>query len=288
MSKAAKTTPFFKMHGIGNDFLVFDRVSQQVEFDEQQVRAWGDRRTGIGFDQLLLIDPPSEPDADFWFRIYNTDGSIAQQCGNGTRAVALLANHLGLSKKNSLTWQSEAGRIHTVLNNTDQVETTMTVPVLTPKDIPFDVQHATPAEIDGQYSIEDGDEQFVITPVSMGNPHGVIFVEDIFNYPVVEIGARLTDHPAFPERANIGFCQIVDRQFMRLRVFERGAGETRACGSGACAAVAAAKRADLVDSKVKVSLPGGKLRIKWLAEDQAVTMSGGATIVFQGELEISH
>ena len=276
------------MHGLGNDFMVIDGVTQSVQLDPEQIARWGDRQTGIGFDQLLVIEAPTQADADFWYRIYNADGSSAQQCGNGTRAVALLAKQLQLTKKNTLTWQSAAGLLTTRYTNPQHIETTMTVPVLEPADIPFDPAHAT-AVTDTTvttYVLNAGAEQYTLTPVSMGNPHGVIFVDDLFSTDVDHVGSQLTRHPAFPEGANIGFCQVIDRGFVRLRVFERGVGETQACGSGACAAAVAAQLHDKVDSKVKISLPGGKLRISWPQPTSPVTMSGAAALVFRGELQV--
>jgi diaminopimelate epimerase len=281
-----KALVFYKMHALGNDFMVIDAVSQSVELEPAQIARWGDRQTGVGFDQLLLIEPPTLNDADFCYRIYNADGSSAQQCGNGTRAVALLVRHLHLSKKQSLHWQSAAGMLQTVYTSPQQIETTMTVPVLELQDIPFAAHEAVPVEGQNQtFHLAVDEEQYTLTPVSMGNPHGVMFVDDIFETDVDRIGASLTRHPAFPEGANVGFCQVVDRQFMRLRVFERGVGETLACGSGACAALVAARLHDKVDTKVKVSLPGGKLRISWPTPASPVTMSGAATLVFKGELQ---
>ena len=284
----AKRKPlvFYKMHALGNDFMVIDGVTQSVALEAAQIARWGDRHTGVGFDQLLIIEPPTINDADFYFRIYNTDGSSAEQCGNGTRAVALLARHLQLSKKQSLQWQSAAGMINTVYTNPQQIETTMTVPVLNLPEVPFAADAATPLEANGrEFRVAVGDDSYTLTPVSMGNPHGVMFVDNIFETDVATIGANLTRHAAFPAAANIGFCQVVDRQFVRLRVFERGVGETQACGSGACAAVVAARLHDKVDPKVKVSLPVGKLRISWPALESPVTMSGAATLVFKGELQ---
>ncbi len=285
-----KPLEFYKMHSLGNDFMVLEGVTQSLQLEPAVIARWGDRKTGIGFDQLLVIEPPTSIDADFWYRIYNADGSSAEQCGNGTRAVALLARHLQLTKKKTLHWQSAAGRLCTVFTSPQQIDTTMTVPVLTPTDIPFDVDKATRREpsVDSniaQYELNVAEQKFDVTPITMGNPHAVLFVDDLFTTDVAGIGALLTRHPAYPEGANIGFCQIVDRQFMRLRVFERGVGETQSCGSGACAAVVAARLHDKVDPRVKVSLPGGKLRISWFDSQSPVTMSGSATLVFRGELQ---
>ena len=277
------------MHSLGNDFVVLDQVTQHFQLTAEQVQKLGDRRTGIGFDQLLVIAPPQDPAADFCYHIYNSDGSTAQQCGNGTRAVALLAQLAGLSRKPTLVWQSLAGTIQTTFSSAQNIETVMTTPVLALDEIPFDrtqsqaYEHASGFR---QFSLEHNNVSFVVTPVSMGNPHGVIVVDDLFNTAVDEIGGALTAHPAFPERANIGFCQVVDAQFIRLRVYERGTGETRACGSGACAAVVATHSLGLTDDHVKVSMPGGKLKISWPSVGSPVTMSGSAVLVFQGNLSL--
>ena len=288
MNKHSKPLTFYKMHGLGNDFMVVEALTQSVDLDALDIARWGDRHTGVGFDQLLVIEPPTSGDADFWFRIYNTDGSVAEQCGNGTRAVALLAQHLALSKKTELLWQTPAGLVRTRFTSPQQIQTTMTVPVLELSDIPFAAEAAETIESDlpglKQFSIEADGERFTITPVSMGNPHGVIFVNDIFNVDVSGIGARLSTHAAFPAGANIGFCQVIDTQFVRLRVYERGVGETSACGSGACAAAVVARLHEYIQDKVKVSLPGGKLRITWPQLDGPVTMTGAASLVYRGEL----
>jgi diaminopimelate epimerase len=277
---------FHKMHSLGNDFMVIDAVSQSVDLQPQAIAAWGDRHRGIGFDQLLIIEAPTTPEADFSYRIYNADGSQAEQCGNGTRCVAMLVQQLGLSAKQKLVWQSAAGLFETDFTSPAQIETTMTVPVLELADIPFASEHSDATEHASVFTLHAGEQSFVVTPVSMGNPHAVLFCDDIFSLDIDAIGGLLTRHPAFPEGANVGFCQVVDRQFMRLRVFERGAGETQACGSGACGAVVAARLLDKVGERVKVSLPGGKLRIKWPDTDSPVTMAGEASYVYRGELPL--
>ena len=286
MSKG-RTTPFYKMHSLGNDFMVLDAVSQQVTIQSQAIRNWADRHTGIGFDQLLIIEPPTDPECDFYFRIYNADGSEAEQCGNGTRCVAKLANHLGLTTKRCLTWQSLAGTFTTQADEGGQRYTSqLTVPVLEPDDIPMDTSQAEQTD-SHNFTIEHGDQRYTITPVSMGNPHAVIFTDDVINTDVEAIGASLTAHPAFPERANIGFCQIMDSQFMRLRVYERGAGETQACGSGACAATVAAHLNSYINGRVKISLPGGKLRASWQGPGEHISLTGPANLVYRGEIQLN-
>ncbi len=286
MNSRRRPLIFHKMHSLGNDFMVIDGVSQSVNLNSQDISNWSDRHRGIGFDQLLVVEAPTTPEADFRYTIFNADGSSAEQCGNGTRCIAMLVQQLALSVKPNLVWQSTAGLFKTEFVSTTQIETTMTVPVLVPSEIPF-APDIVPCEQDGHaYQISAADENFWVTPVSMGNPHAVLFFDDIFSIDVDRIGGLLTQHPTFPQGANIGFCQIIDRQFMRLRVFERGAGETQACGSGACAAVVAARLHDKVGERVKVSLPGGKLRIKWPHADSPVTMIGDATYVYRGELQV--
>jgi len=311
-TRRAGSIEFHKMHGLGNDFMVIERLTQSVTLKPETIAQWGDRHTGIGFDQLLVIDAPTDPDVDFDFTIYNTDGSTAEQCGNGARAIALIVHLLKLSPKRTLTWQALAGRFSSEFTSPDQIAIEMTVPELELSAIPFEVDHAEPTHDGAASDIANGAcaavgeavidlpgrsrsytlerdrsgevVSRVLTPVSMGNPHGVLFVDDIVSTDVNGIGTALTDHSSFPERANIGFCQVIDRQFIRLRVFERGVGETRACGSGACAAVVAARLHGLVDERVKVSLPGGKLRITWPGPSSPVTMTGPARLTYTGEI----
>lgn len=288
MNTRRRPLVFHKMHSLGNDFMVIDAVSQSLDLDldPQDIASWGDRHRGIGFDQLLVVEAPTIREADFGYRIYNADGSSAEQCGNGTRCVATLVQQLALSVKPHLMWQSAAGLFETEFVSAAQIETTMTVPVLTPSDVPFTPDGPASADNGHAYQINAANEDYWVTPISMGNPHAVLFFDDIFSIDVDHIGGLLTKHPSFPHGANIEFCQIIDRQFIRLRVFERGTGETQACGSGACAAVVAARLHDKVGERVKVSLPGGKLRIKWPHTDSPVTMVGDATYVYRGEIRV--
>ena len=275
---------FYKMHSLGNDFMVLDAVTDDDAAPTDQIQRWAQRHEGIGFDQLLVIAPPKQPDADFHYLIYNADCSEAEQCGNGTRCVAWLARHLGLSKKTQLSWHSKGGVLQTKLleeRSPTVIETTLPVPSLDPSAVPFISNTGTNTAV-----LEAGGSGFEVTAVSTGNPHGVVFVDKIATIDVASLGAALSTHGAFPNQANIGFCQVVDRSFIRLRVYERGVGETRACGTGASAAVVAARSRNLVDAQVKVSLPGGKLRIRWSGPNQPITMAGGAALVFTGELEL--
>ena len=275
---------FYKMQSLGNDFMVLDAISYGDPLPTEKIKQWGLRNEGVGFDQLLVIAPPNRPDADFQYLIYNADGSESEQCGNGTRCVAWLVRHLGLSNKSRLTWHSKGGVIHTRLleeRNPMMIETTLPAPSLDASTVPFVVNTTTNTAV-----LKVDNRNFKVTAVSTGNPHGVVFVDNIATVDVATIGAQLSIHSAFPNHANIGFCQVVDRSFVRLRVYERGVGETRACGTGASAAVVAAHSQSLVDTQVKVSLPGGKLRIRWSGPNQPITMSGGATLVFEGEINL--
>ena len=275
---------FYKMQSLGNDFMVLDAISSGDPLPTEKIKQWGLRNEGVGFDQLLVIAPPNRPDADFQYLIYNADGSESEQCGNGTRCVAWLVRHLGLSNKSRLTWHSKGGVIHTRLleeRNPMMIETTLPAPSLDASTVPFVANTKTNTAV-----LEVDNRDFKVTAVSTGNPHGVVFVDNIATVDVATIGAQLSIHSAFPNHANIGFCQVVDRSFVRLRVYERGVGETRACGTGASAAVVAAHSQSLVDTQVKVSLPGGKLRIRWSGPNQPITMSGGATLVFEGEINL--
>jgi diaminopimelate epimerase len=284
---------FAKMHGLGNDFMVLDLVTQHFDVTAEQARIWADRRTGIGFDQLLLIEPPTTPDADFRFRIFNHDGSEVQQCGNGARCVASYVSLRQLSPKPELTLQTAGGPIVTRLQNPGDraagaevsVEVDMGKPRTAPEALPFDPAGATAEDAAATYSMDLDGTPWRFTTVSMGNPHAVIMVDSVATAPVAEIGAALVQHPVFAEGANIGFCEVVDRGFVRLRVFERGVGETRACGTGACAAVVAARLLDRVGERVKVSLPGGKVRIAWQGPGATVRMTGPATLVYEGRIQ---
>jgi len=280
---------FAKMHGLGNDFMVLDLVTQAFEPDERQIRLWSDRRTGVGFDQLLAIEPPTDPDADFRYRIFNADGSEVEQCGNGARCAALFIARRQLSRKPVLVLQTMKGTITTRLLADDQVEVDMGVPCLTTAQVPFDPRAdggALPvAEHPASYTLDVDGTSVEITPVSMGNPHCVLFVNNVADAAVASLGPALVGHPVFPEGANVGFCQVVDPGFVRLRVYERGVGETRACGTGACAAVVAAQLRGAVGPRVKVSLPGGKVRIAWQGMGTPVRMTGPATLVFEGAIE---
>lgn len=276
---------FAKMHGLGNDFMVIDLVTQQATIGPEQARQWADRHTGIGFDSLLLIEPPGMPDADFRFRIFNADGSEARQCGNGVRCVAAYVATRRLSPKPELVFETLGGPVVTRFKDDALVEVDMGEPRCDAADIPFDAAAASPVDgLPATYELMVDGTTVRLTTVSMGNPHAVLMVDSVAGAAVDTLGPALVGHRAFAEGANVGFCEVVDRNFVRLRVFERGIGETRACGTGACAAVVTAHLLERVGERVKVSLPGGKVRIGWQGPGTTVTMTGPATLVFEGRL----
>ncbi len=272
---------FSKMQGLGNDFMMLDLVTQGLELTPELIRQWGDRHTGVGFDQLIVAEPPTDPTADFRFRIYNADGSEAQQCGNGLRCFARFIADNQLSPKRRLQLESLAGPLWTRLQDDGQVEAGMGIPTTEPALIPLQSDEPGPVH---QFDVDGTTLQ--LTAISMGNPHAVLFVDNVQQADVAGIGAKLTRHPRFPEGVNVGFCQVVDSSFVRLRVFERGVGETLACGSGACAAMVAGRLAGRLCQRVKVSLPGGKLRIQWAGPGHELTMTGPAALVYEGTLQL--
>jgi len=276
---------FTKMHGLGNDFVVIDLITQTAMLTAADIARLGDRHTGIGFDQMLVVEPPEIPEADFRYRIFNADGSEAEQCGNGARCFTRFVHDRKLTVKPDITLQTNTGSIVCHLQEDGQVEVDMGEPNFDPATLPC--LHSAECELDGDTArIRLHDQTLEFALVSMGNPHAILFVDDIFTAQVERIGPAVQALPAFPNGVNVGFCQVVDRNFLRLRVFERGAGETRACGSGACAAVAAARRREFVDERVKVSLAGGKLRLSWQGPDHHIMMLGPAAVVFEGRIEL--
>ena len=267
------------MHGLGNDFVVIDAVNQQVDLSPTQIKHMADRHYGIGFDQLLLVKP-AQGDADFRYVIYNADGSEVSQCGNGARCFALFVRKQGLSNKQSLRVETNAGDI--VLNMMDDlVEVNMGVPAFLPSEIPL----AAPEEL-AQYRVDINNQTVSFSALSVGNPHAVIQVDDIAQAPLESQGKALESHAVFPERANIGFSHIINRSEIALRVYERGAGETLACGSGACAAAIAGIELGKLTSPVNVALSGGSLSIAWAGRGAPVVMTGPATFVFDGTITL--
>lgn len=268
---------FTKMHGLGNDFMVINQVTQNIQINSEQIQRLADRHTGVGFDQLLMVSPPTSPDVDFKYRIFNADGSEVEQCGNGARCFARFVREKGLTHKDVIPVETNTGKIELSLVGKNLVRVNMGAPIFDPEQIPLQAEGRQ-----GLYKFNVDSDIVELACVSMGNPHGVLQVADIDSAPVTKLGPKLEAHPRFTNKANIGFSQIVDRANIRLRVFERGVGETRACGTGACAAAVAAIAANLVDSKVNVSLPGGSLQIEWQGENQPVFMTGPATTVYDG------
>ena len=272
---------FTKMHGLGNDFMVVDAISQPFRLRPEMIRKLADRHFGIGFDQLLVVEPPGLPDVDFRYRIFNADGSEVEQCGNGARCFARFVRDQRLTNRRVIRVQTAGGVIELKVGREGWVTVNMGVPELNPAAIPFaadERQVVYPVEVDGQV-VE-------LTAVSMGNPHGVLLVDDVDTAPVETLGPVLERHPRFPARANIGFLQVIDRGRARLRVFERGSGETLACGSGACAAVVAGQLRGLLDNQVRITLPGGDLVVEWQGEGAPVMMEGPTARVFDGQIRL--
>ena len=271
---------FTKMHGIGNDFVVIDAIRQSVALTPAAIRALADRHVGIGCDQLLLVETPTRADADFRYRIFNADGGEVEQCGNGARCFARFVREHDLSDRDELVVETAAGLLRLRLLADGRVAVDMGQPRLEPAEVPF---FAT--ERAARYPIAADGVELEIAAVSMGNPHAVLMVEDVERAPVAHLGPLLERHGRFPNRANVGFMQLLAPDHIRLRVFERGTGETRACGSGACAAVVAGRLWGLLWPNVRVDLPGGTLEIHWAGEGEPVTMIGPATTVFEGWIE---
>jgi diaminopimelate epimerase len=272
---------FTKMQGAGNDFVVLDGVSRRVELTTQQLRRLADRHFGIGCDQILLVEPPRTADTDFRYRIFNADGGEVEQCGNGARCFVRFVRERGLTAKSEIRVETAAGVIMPRLEADGEVTVNMGAPVFDARRIPFISDSdalVQPLEVDGT-TVE-------ISAVSMGNPHAVQLVADVDAAPVATQGPLIERHARFPERVNAGFLQVQDRSRVRLRVYERGAGETLACGTGACAAVVVGIRRGLLDARVRVSTRGGDLTIRWEGADNPVWMTGPAVTVFQGEIEI--
>ncbi|WP_132539076.1 diaminopimelate epimerase [Plasticicumulans lactativorans] len=270
---------FTKMHGLGNDFVVVDGVRQSVALTPEQVRRIADRHFGVGCDQLLLVEAAGTPGVDFRYRIFNADGGEVEQCGNGARCFARFVREQGLTDKREIVVETAGGVIVLTVEADDAVTVDMGVPRLEPAAIPFVAEARAPV-----YGLDADGERFEVGAVSMGNPHVVLTVPDVDSAPVATLGPRLEAHPRFPKRVNVGFMQVVDRGHVRLRVFERGAGETLACGTGACAAVVAGRVQGRLDATVTVELRGGRLRVHWEGEGQPVLMTGPATRVFEGTL----
>ncbi|BBL72321.1 diaminopimelate epimerase [Methylogaea oryzae] len=272
---------FTKMHGLGNDFVVFDAVNQTVALTPDQLRQLADRHFGIGCDQILLVQAPIQPDAHFHYRIFNADGSEVSQCGNGARCFARFVREKGLCLEDEIRVDTRAGRLLLRHRPDGQITVDMGVPRFAPADIPLKAEQESV-----HYTAAAGSAIHRFGAVSMGNPHAVLPTDDVDTAPVDTVGPLLESHASFPERANIGFMQKIDAHHIRLRVYERGSGETLACGSGACAAAVVGIEQGLLQTPVRVDLPGGSLYIEWQGRGAPVLMSGPATTVFEGTLEL--
>jgi len=295
---------FTKMQGLGNDFVVFDGVRQSFALTADQCRFLADRHYGIGCDQILLVEPPRLAKTDFHYRIFNADGSEVEQCGNGARCFARFVRDEGLTTKTEIPVGTAAGPIHLLIEPDEQVRVDMGAPVFDPARIPFlaparmaatgpmgsgraeTLSYPGAMEEAADYDLDVDGETLRIGAVSMGNPHAVLLVDDLDQAPVGRIGPHIERHPRFPRRVNVGFMQVLTPDRIRLRVYERGTGETLACGSGACAAVVVGRRLGLLGEEVRVSLSGGDLRIRWAGDLEPVWMTGPALRVFTGEIEL--
>ena len=272
---------FTKMQGLGNDFVVIDAFSRKIELDSRQIRFLADRHFGVGCDQILVVEKPSGMEADFRYRIFNADGGEVEQCGNGARCFVRFVHDKKLTGKREILVETLGGMIAPRLEQDGQVTVNMGEPKFEPNEIPFlaDKKALT-------YALDVDGKELEISALSMGNPHAVQVVHDVDSAPVTVQGASIESHTRFPKRVNAGFMQILDRKSIRLRVYERGAGETLACGTGACAAVVAGIARGLLDNAVRVSTRGGELVVRWEGEGHPVWMTGPAVSVYEGEIEL--
>ncbi|GED23669.1 diaminopimelate epimerase [Halomonas halmophila] len=273
---------FTKMHGLGNDFMVVDLVTQRARLRDEQIRELADRRFGIGFDQLLVVEPPHDPDMDFRYRIYNADGSEVENCGNGARCFARFVLDQRLTHKREVRVETAGGPLTLVVQDDERVRVDMGRPRFEPRDVPFEADRDRL-----QHDLDVGGQRLQVGVASLGNPHAVLRVDDIQRAPVATLGPAIEAHARFPRRVNAGFMQMVTPHEIRLRVHERGAGETLACGTGACAAVACGIRQGLLESPVTVHLPGGSLTVEWPDPDAHLVMTGPAERVYEGRVPIS-
>lgn len=272
---------FSKMHGLGNDFMVVDAVTQNVYFSPSLIRRLSDRHRGVGFDQLLVVEPPYNPELDFHYRIFNADGSEVAQCGNGARCFARFVRIKGLTNKRDIRVSTQTGRMVLTVTEDEEVQVNMGEPVFEPQQVPFRA-----AKPEKTYILRAEERTVFCGVVSMGNPHCVLQVDDVLTAEVEVLGPMLESHDRFPERVNVGFMQILSPESVKLRVYERGAGETQACGSGACAAVAVGIQQGLLAEEVQVELPGGSLDIRWKGPGHPLYMTGPATHVYDGFIHL--
>lgn len=276
------TIQFTKMHGLGNDFVVFDATHRSVALDRSQARRLADRHFGIGCDQILLVENARDAANDFSYRIFNADGNEVEQCGNGARCFARFVHDKGLTSKTRLRVETRGGIIVLEMNENGLVTVDMGAPIFTPEEIPFITDQSA-----ASYFLTVDGMLLEFSVLSMGNPHAVMLVDDVETTDVLRLGPLVQAHPGFPRGVNVGFMQIASRNRIRLRVFERGSGETLACGTGACAAVVSGIRRGLLDSPVAVATRGGELSIKWAGDNAPVMMTGAAVKVFDGEINLA-
>ena len=279
---------FTKMHGAGNDFVMLDATREPLHVSREQLRQLADRHLGVGADQILVVEPPPSPDVDFRYRIFNADGGEVEQCGNGARCFARFVHDTGLTSKEVIRVQTQKAIIEPRLQADGRVTVDMGAPFLVPAEVPFDTAGLTPKLVNGceLWPIQLANHPVDVAVVSMGNPHAVMRVDSTEHAPVDEIGPQVEGHVRFPRRVNAGFMEVVSRSHIKLRVYERGTGETLACGSGACAAVVAGIRLGWLDGTVDVDMPGGRLTISWAGPGQSVLMTGPAVTVFEGEIDL--
>ena len=272
---------FTKMHGIGNDFVVFDTFSNALTLSREQIRHIADRQFGIGCDQVLLLEPPESNDADVRYRIFNADGGEVMQCGNGARCAAVYLKEKNILTKSEIIAETGAGQLVLNIDDDGRVTVNMGVPQFEPAKIPMQAE-----EYSEQYTLILGEDVITFAAVSMGNPHVVIIVEDVDIAPVNVIGPAMQLNELFPESVNVSFLQILNKEAFKLRVFERGSGETLACGSGACAAMVIACQQGYLEGTIDAELRGGHLTLRWAGEGEPVFMTGSATTVFEGKVEL--
>ena len=272
---------FTKMQGAGNDFVVVDSYSSPVSLAPAQIRTIANRYFGVGCDQLLIVEKTTTPNVDFRYRIFNADGGEVEQCGNGARCFVRFVTEKGLTKKREIAVETRCGVITLMLRDDNQVTVNMGAPIFEPTKIPFIAEHR-----EKTYALQLSKQAITMSAVSMGNPHAVTLVEDVESANVAELGPQIESHASFPQRVNAGFMQVVNAHEIKLRVYERGSGETLSCGTGACAAVVSGIQLGLLQSPVLVHTRGGKLNIEWQGEGQPVMMTGPAEIVFEGEIQI--
>ena len=277
---------FTKMHGLGNDFVVVDGITQKVRLTADKIRFLADRHFGVGCDQLLLVEAPSRPEVDFRYRIFNADGTEVENCGNGARCFARFVRERKLTGKRDIRVETADGELLLKVTDSDQVQVDMGVPRLSPADIPFEAEIQAVSYDLALTGPQSEVQTLDISALSMGNPHAVLLVNQVDSAPLAQLGPIIEQHSRFPRRVNAGFMQIVSPREIRLRVFERGAGETLACGTGACAAVVAGRLRQLLEEEVTVHLPGGSLTIAWAGPGSPVIMTGPATTVFHGQIKI--